>query len=758
VLSEPFEPSIPDGFKFEDPCDEAIVDEVGEKCEDAMDVASACCDTLGSLCDDLLEDCKYDACVEAEGDTGAIDDAVQAIFTDAVDMVCRIPDKEEMFDEENLVAVTMQPTTAKPTTASPTTSEPTTSAPTTSTPTTASPTTAAPTSSPTTPAPTNPGELVCGSSKSGDYNGAPIDFEVQMRFAGDLTVDASGSDFEVSFIICYDSDGNEVTDVDAQASSLTMIDLAANADFACTLDGADGVASGTFSVVISCRSDAPTRSPSAEPTESPTGGEPGDATTPSPVDGYSVGCCYGGYGGAYSYQGSFQVNSQCSKCSTQDQCDSDGCLWMYTNDPSECDVATTESPMTTEDVGCCKGDSSRSNDKCNKKLTSDKCDRSSSCHWISGGVLEDDCAFGTTEAPEEPGCCYINPAMTYSKKYMNTCVGFYTERECVMLSGDDGVARCVWEEKGEDYDCSQLWPTTTSPPPTEPAGCCYADSYKQNDKCSKFPAKDKCEKNRCNWKVTDDPEDCAMTTKTPKDDSSDYDSSDDDTVGCCDSDIDKKFKMCVDKDSAKQCEHASSCFWRHGDDAVCNGPDSSEDSKDEAGCCYGDNKKCVKATDQKKCEKNGCEWKVTEYPEDCELEDSEDSESPEVGCCAGTTPKNNEQCMDFVGREECERAGKKNCEFHADNDCSWLTKKSDYDLPVNPYKRSSKKRRAANHKQEKVLFGAQGVVAETMETTVSLSTLLVMAVAAFAAFHLYKWRSAKKQEGYTELVDVASTV
>jgi len=148
---------------------------------------------------------------------------------------------------------------------------------------------------------------------------------------------------------------------------------------------------------------------------------------------------------------------------------------------------------------------------------------------------------------------------------------------------------------------------------------------------------------------------------------------------------------------------------------------------------------------------------VTDDPDDCEVATSSESDSAEAGCCAGTTLKNNDKCNEKVGREACEKGGK--CEFRAgEDDCSWPTAKIDYDLPVNPYKRSSKRRRATNHKQERVLFGEQGVVAETMQTTVSLSTLLVMAVAALAVFQLLKWRSASKQGGYTELVDAASAV
>merc|ERR1711971_626449 len=182
-------PELPECFPdcFEDPCDPAIAAQVVTECEDAYDDAEECCDAIGGgVCDELLEDCKFDACVAAEGDANAIADAVEALFTDAVDMVCDIPDIGDDFDDDKLIEETMPPTTAyptqEPTTAEPTTTSPTTASPTTSAPTTSSPTTNEPTqnpsASPTTPSTTHPGELICGDHISGRYNGEPVAFEV----------------------------------------------------------------------------------------------------------------------------------------------------------------------------------------------------------------------------------------------------------------------------------------------------------------------------------------------------------------------------------------------------------------------------------------------------------------------------------------------------------------------------------------------------------------------------------------------------
>merc|ERR1712060_828629 len=108
-----------------------------------------------------------------------------------------------------------------------------------------------------------------------------------------------------------------------------------------------------------------------------------------------------------------------------------------------------------------------------------------------------------------------------------------------------------------------------------------------------------------------------------------------------------------------------------------------------AGCCHGDltsfkaNEKCVGLEDQNSCERKSCSWLITDEPEDCVV-----------------TTTTSEPWLGAKGE-------------------------SQYTLPVNPYARSSKQRRAEDHRQESVLFG-QGAIAETMQSTVSLSPVLMM--------------------------------
>ena len=173
---------------------------------------------------------------------------------------------------------TGNPTTAQPTTTSPTTNEPTTSSPSTFDPTTADPTTAIPTTvnpttNPTTQSPTFPDELMCAESRSGiaelkidlvtnitrdegdpdgglyfvslssglrfavkPVNDKPtitvpksssdggnneyyvfLSYEIRLPYNGDITIDASNSNFDISSV--------SMGDTTASGSTLTVTDL-----------------------------------------------------------------------------------------------------------------------------------------------------------------------------------------------------------------------------------------------------------------------------------------------------------------------------------------------------------------------------------------------------------------------------------------------------------------------------------------------------------------------------------------------------
>merc|ERR1719230_1673230 len=230
-------------------------------------------------------------------------------------------------------------------------------------------------------------------------------------------------------------------------------------------------------------------------------------------------------------------------------------------------MTTTETPTTTPMPGCCKGETMSSNEKCNAIEDMDKCNARANCEFIEYGILEEDCVLVFTEPPSEPGCCYGNPDIAYSARWMENCKTFGTEAECPMLENGDGEKRCTFEPLGEYEDCETVWPTTTTT--TEEVGCCYSgDSYKANDRCSKATDRARCEDMGCEFLVTDDDTDCEMTTTSTPTTTVE--------VGCCYGDTAKTNEMCGNKIGRDQCERSGKCEFRSGPDADCELVTTSE--------------------------------------------------------------------------------------------------------------------------------------------------------------------------------------
>merc|ERR1719300_823131 len=273
-------------------------------------------------------------------------------------------------------------------------------------------------------------------------------------------------------------------------------------------------------------------------------------------------------------------------------------------------------------------------------------------------------------------------------------------------------------------DCSMLWPTTTETP-TEPAGCCYGDSYKANDRCGKATTKSRCEDMGCSFLVTDDPDDCVMTTtETPTT-----------TVvpGCCAHTSFMANEKCNSIEDKDQCNRRSSCnfiewgildiecileVWTDppsepgccygnpdaayskrwmdqcktfGTEQECtmllNGdgvprcvfeplgeyedcetvwPTTTETPTEPAGCCKGSSykaqAKCLGLPDQKSCERKSCEWIVTMIPEDCDITTTESPTTTVVpGCCAHTSYMANDKCNSIEDKDQCNR--RSSCHF-----------------------------------------------------------------------------------------------
>ena len=86
-------------------------------------------------------------------------------------------------------------------------------------------------------------------------------------------------------------------------------------------------------------------------------------------------------------------NNKCGRATDRARCEDMGCSFLVTDDPSDCEMTTTDTPTTTAMPGCCKGDSFASNSKCNTIDAKDKCNARSSCHFVEFGTLEIDCTF-----------------------------------------------------------------------------------------------------------------------------------------------------------------------------------------------------------------------------------------------------------------------------------------------------------------------------------------------------------------------------
>merc|ERR1740123_1525594 len=167
---KPYVPPPDPTFPY-DPCDDedsrflaqSLFLFVHMRAEKAID---DCCENIGKIfCDDLMDNCAWDACFASDGDDSEIQGKVDEILRDPIENECDdlVVDSED-YEEFQTKTPTLRPThrpsqapiaTPEPTTANPTTAEPTkkpTHRPTTAEPTnkpTHRPTTAEPTMKPT---------------------------------------------------------------------------------------------------------------------------------------------------------------------------------------------------------------------------------------------------------------------------------------------------------------------------------------------------------------------------------------------------------------------------------------------------------------------------------------------------------------------------------------------------------------------------------------------------------------------------------
>ena len=344
---------------------------------------------------------------------------------------------------------------------------------------------------------------------------------------------------------------------------------------------------------------------------------------------------------------------------------------------------------------------------CNAREGRERCEKSSSCHFVENGDVDLDRAM--PETTSKPGCCYGNPEAAYSKK----CTGYYTERDCLRLTDSEGAPRCQFEELIEGYDCSLLWPTTTEEP-----GCCKGSSYKNQAKCLGFDTRDDCERRGCEFLSDADPEECMITTTTTEE------------PGCCMGDSIKSNPMCNKREDRERCEKSSSCHFVSGGDVDVDCV--VEETTMESGLLLrqpghgvqqalagelhgllhqkglhdadGRRRRCalrvraarrvhglrdavahdhdhhggagllprifvlgaaeMHAAHGPRKERKGCEFVFTDDPNDCvstTTTTTPTTTTEEPGCCKGDSARTNERYNKIEGRDKCERSS--SCHF-----------------------------------------------------------------------------------------------
>jgi len=607
------------------------------------------------------------------------------------------------------------------------------------------------------------------------------------------------------------------------------------------------------------------------------------ATPPSP------GCCMIADTRKISYEMGW--DGQCTEFYTEQQCtapytDEGGarCLWVDTDDDMDCSLLwPTPTPTDAPEPGCCAAQSKWAVDLCAAEVIDARCDRLSNCHWI---VTDDpsECDWvSTTGPPSPPGCCTLNDLNGYQDGWSEMCKGYYTEDACTRPINSDGVSRCSWTETENNYDCSQLWPTTTVPP----AGCCAGDSASSTVRCLVESTQDRCDRrSSCHWIISDDPSVCEWddeSTVPPYDpgcciiaegsSGSVYDSWSDQCVtffterqclmptdmdgdyrctwvstredfdcetiwptpepegpGCCMGDSAYSHDRCAMSGAKDHCNRISSCHWLSTTDPADCVWQSTSTTPPPPGCCYlhssqnpmsGWKDRCVDFWTEKDCvgpsDMYGsprCTW--SEAPDGYDCENFWPSTTEESGCCASDSEQAYDRCIGSSSKWECNAMSSCHWIQGDDADCTWVPptepppgpgccticasqdvngpwletctnywNEQDCLTPVDGYgvNRCSWTPTAedvdctilwptegpadswwttAEPAQQNVLFGSESMMGQAVNSQVSLSTVLLLLIAAIVLFKVYRWWHSRNsdnydkysgQEGYTKIGD-----
>merc|ERR1719203_1874919 len=402
-------------------------------------------------------------------------------------------------------------------------------------------------------------------------------------------------------------------------------------------------------------------------------------TTPTPQE---PGCCY-----VSSYMGlGGPWEDRCKLAWTEREClmardqdDVHRCSWMDAPSDFDCRQVWPTPPV---EEGCCAGKNEDSADWCNEVDTMARCDRKSNCYWIETDDFTE-CEYESynTTALIEDGCCYIADTQNPMSGWRERCTEFYSSDSCERPLDQSDNNRCVWEDTSPDFDCREVWPSTT----TEAPGCCGAENVRSYDTCRAIDESHRCERmSSCFWLPTEDESECEMSTTGPAD------------PGCCYIN-DASYLGTRWETVCEEMNREGACVGvQHGNtgDFVCEWTSMPSETdcivlwptpEPEIGCCTGNSfasmDRCVAETDQGKCDRMSiCHWLHTEDHSEC-LE-TETTESPPPGCCmlADTRPSAysngwDDTCKAYHTEEACVRPYSQ--DGHAR--CVWQDTEEDFD-------------------------------------------------------------------------------
>eukprot|EP01083_Nonionella_stella_P228756 810433_1 len=137
-----------------------------------------------------------------------------------------------------------------------------------------------PTKHPTTRAPTPPGTMVCGEMDVGEYNGEVITFMVSHTARGDITFDASQSQFTILNMEATTELNTVLLDTDEDNDGIIVIEDTPAGNYKFSVFG--GTDTGmVYWVMTTCTSYDPTNAPTSSPSPAPTN-PPTDTPTNAP--------------------------------------------------------------------------------------------------------------------------------------------------------------------------------------------------------------------------------------------------------------------------------------------------------------------------------------------------------------------------------------------------------------------------------------------------------------------------------------------